>query len=324
MPITLQDLYKARKRGSSLIQKTPLRVCPWLSEATGTSVYLKLDNLQEIGSFKIRGSSNKLLSLSDEQKTRGVVTFSTGNHGLAVSYVAQRLGIRAVVCLSRRVPRERIDALEYLGAEVMVHGSSQDDAMALAFSLEREEGLTLINPIDDLAIIAGHGTLGLELLEDCPEVDTVLVPVSGGALISGIAFALKTADPAIRVIGISMDRAPVMYRSLQAGQPIELEEKETIAVSLVGGIGLNNKYTFQMVQTYVDDFVLVSDEEIANGVLFAFEKHHQVVEGAGAVSIAALLYRKVFNIGRRVVAVVSGGNLEFSLFQKIAQQSLLK
>lgn len=317
--MTVQDIYLARKRIGPVVRRTPLFSCPLLMEHVGVPVYLKLDNLQQTGCFKVRGVTNKLLNLTADEKARGVVTFSTGNHGQAVAYVARQLGIKAVVCLSKRVPSYRVDAIKHFGAEVKVFGRSQDEAMEQAFRLQRERGLTWINAFDDPFVIAGHGTIGLELLEDLPEVDTVVVPLSGGGLISGIALALKSANSAIRVIGLSPECAPAMYHSLKAGAPIEIEEKDSIADALLGGIGLDNQYTFRMVQEYVDDVILLSEEEIAEGMAFALDKQHLIVEGAGAVGIAALLAQKVREVGGNVVVVVSGGNVDLPLLLKIAQ-----
>lgn len=317
--VTMHDIYVARQRIAAIARRTPLISSPWLTEHVGASIYLKLESLQETGSFKIRGAANKLLSLTAGEKGQGVITFSTGNHGRAIAYVAKQLGINAVICLSKRVPRYRVDAIERLGAEVVVCGESQDDAMEHAFQMQEERGLTVIGAFDDPFIISGHGTIGLELLEDLPEIDTVIVPLSGGGLISGIAQALKSANTAIRAIGVSMERAPIMYHSLRAGIPIEIEEEDTIADALAGGIGLDNQYTFRMVQEYVDDTILVSEEEIAEAMAFALEKHHLVVEGAGAVGIAALLHRKVKEVGRNVAVVVSGSNVDIPLLLKIAK-----
>jgi len=260
-----------------------------------------------------------MLGLTADERERGVVAVSSGNHGRAVAYIAQQLGIQAVICMSTRVPRNKVDAIQRLGAEVVLHGQSYDEAEAHAVRLQEERGLTRIHPFDDPLVIAGQGTIGLELLEDLPEIDTALVPLSGGGLIVGIALALKCASPAIRVVGVSMDRAPVMVHSLKAGAPIEMEEEETIADALVGGIGLDNQYTFRMVQQTVDDTVLVSDEEIAAGMAFALEEHHLVVEGGGAVAIAALLHRGVRGIGRNVAVVISGGNVGLPLLLEVAR-----
>lgn len=306
--VTLQDVYRARKRIAAIARRTPLIASQRLPAPA--HVYLKLENMQATGSFKLRGATNKLLRLTAEEKEHGVITISTGNHGRAVSFAARRLGIRAVVCLSEGVTKGKLAAIEQLGAETVVHGNSYDQAEEQAFRLQQERGLTMIEPFDDPDVIAGQGTIGLELLEDLPEIDTAVVPLSGGGLISGIALALKSANPAIRVIGVSMDRAPVMYHSLRADAPIQMEEEETIADALVGGIGMANKHTFRMVQQYVDETVLVSEEEIVAGMAFALEEHHQVIEGGAAVGIAALLHQRVNQVGRHVAVVVSGGNVD--------------
>jgi threonine dehydratase len=275
--------------------------------------------LQETGSFKIRGAANKMLNLTAEEKARGVVTGSSGNHGRAVACVARRLGVNAVICVSERVSSNKADAIRRLGAEIVVYGKSYDESVSHALRLAEERGLTMVDSFDDPSVIAGQGTIGLELLEDLPEIDTVMVPVAGGGLLGGIALALKSADPTIRVIGVSMERAPVMYCSLKAGSPIVLEEQETIAHALAGGLGEDNQYTFRMVKEYVDDIVLVSEEAIAAGMAFALEQHHLVVEGAGAVGIAALLHQRAKELGRNVAVVVSGSNVEIPLLLKIAQ-----
>ena len=317
--VTMRDIYVARLRIAYTARRTPLITSPLLTEHVGASVHLKLDSLQETGSFKIRGAANKLLSLTAEEKKRGVISFSTGNHARAVAYVAKRLDVNALICVSKRVPSYRVDAVKKLGAEVVVYGESQDEAMEQAFRMQELRGLTMINAFDDPFIIAGQGTIGLELLEDLPQIDTVVVPVSGGGLISGIALALKSADSRIRVAGVSMERAPVMYHSLRAGAPIEMQEEDPIADALEGGIGLDNQYTFRMTQQYVDDIILVSEDEIAGAMAFALESHHLVVEGAGAVGIAALLYRRVKGAGRNVAVVVSGSNVDLPLLLHVAQ-----
>lgn len=315
--VTLRDIYRARHRIAPVVRRTPLVPSPALTERVGASVALKLENLQETGSFKLRGATNKLLGLSPEERERGVIAVSTGNHGRAVSYVARKLGIRAVICLSEAVPRNKIEAMQRLGAEVVIQGRSYDEAMAHAARLQAEQGLTWVDPFDDPFVIAGQGTIGLELLEDLPEVDCAIVPLSGGGLISGIALALKTADPGIRVVGVSMERAPVMFHSLRAGAPIEMAEEPTLADALAGGIYLDNQHTFRLVQRYVDETLLVSEEEIAAGMAFALEQHHLVVEGGGAVAIAALLHRQMGELGRNVAAVISGGNVDSALLASI-------
>lgn len=317
--VTMLDVYLARRRIAPVVRRTPVVRSPLLSECITGSVYLKLESQQETGSFKIRGAANKMLSLTSGEKARGVVTGSSGNHGLAVSYVASQLGINAVICLSARVPSNKVDAIKRLGAEIAVHGSTYDESVSYASRLAEERGLTNIDSFDDTFVIAGQGTIGLELLEDLPEITAAVVPLAGGGLAGGIALALKSANPAIRVIGVSMERAPVMYHSLKAGIPIEMKEEETIASALAGGLGEDNQYTFRLVQECLDDVVLVSEAAIAEAMFFALENHHLVVEGAGAVGIAALLHRKVRGLGRNIVVVVSGSNVEIPLLLKVAQ-----
>lgn len=315
--VTMHDIKEARKRIAALTTRTPLIVSDGLTELAGASVRLKAENLQKTGSFKIRGAANKILSLTAEERARGVITVSSGNHGLAVSYVAGELGLQAVICMSVGVPDNKVNPIRRLGSEVVLHGDSYDEAERRAMELIEERGLTLVAPFDDPLVIAGQGTIGLELLEDFPDVDTVIVPLSGGGLISGIALAVKSANPAIRVIGVSMDRAPVMYHSLQAGAPLEMEEEPTIADALVGGIGLDNRYTFRMVRQLVDDVVLVSEEEIAEAMAFTHKRHHLVTEGGGAVGIAALLHHRINRLGDNVAVIVSGGNVDRSLLDNI-------
>jgi threonine dehydratase len=327
--VTMQDIYLARRKIASIARRTPLIHSPLLVERIGLArseigesaqkVYLKLESLQVTGSFKVRGAANKMLNLSAQEKSRGVVTGSSGNHGWAVAYVASRLGVHAVICVSANVPGNKAEAIRRLGAEVVLYGNSYDESVSHALRLVQERGLTMIDSFDDPFVIAGQGTIGLELLEDLPEIDTAIVPLAGGGLLGGIALALKSANSAIRVVGVSMERAPVMYYSLKAGAPIEMEEEETIAHALAGGLGRDNQYTFRMVQELVDDVVLVSEEAIAQAMTFALRRHHLVVEGAGAVGIAALLQQRVEQIGRNVVVVVSGRNARIPLLLELAQ-----
>jgi threonine dehydratase len=286
----------------------------------GCQVYLKPECLQKTGSFKIRGAVNKIFSLSDEEKERGVIAVSSGNHGRAVAYVADRLGVQATICLSGRVPSVKVDGIRALGAEVVIHGQSYDEAEELSFELERERGLTRIDPFDDALVIAGQGTIGLELLEDLPEMDTVVVPLSGGGLFSGIALAVKSASSSIRTVGVSMDREPAMYRSLRAGEIVDVVEVDTIADGLAGGIGKDNKYTFEMLHRYADDTVLVSEDEIKSAMAFALREHHLVVEGSGAVGLAAVMYGRAGPLGDTVAVVISGANVNMPVLLEIADK----
>lgn len=309
LPITLRQIYLARRHVAAFARRTPLLFSPLLSAVSGRAVRLKLENLQETGSFKVRGAANRILSLSSEEQARGIVAVSSGNHGRAVAYVAGRLGIPAVICLSRNVPAAKVEAIRALGAQVEIVGDSYDEAEDHAACLQRERGLTWIDPFDHPDVIAGQGTIGLELLEDWPEVDAAVVPLSGGGLSGGIAVALKSADPAIRVVGVSMERGPVMYASLRAGRPVALPEEPTLADALAGGIGRQNRYTFRLAQALLDDVVLVSEAEIAAAMSWAWAEHGLVVEGGGAVGLAALLHDRVAGCGRNVGVILSGGNV---------------
>jgi len=317
--LTLRDLYLAQARIAPLVRKTPLVSSPALAKLSGSEITLKLENLQETGSFKPRGAANKILSLNPEVRERGIITVSSGNHGRAVAYVAHRLGLRALVFLADNVPANKLNAIQKLGAEVIVQGKTYEEASEEAYRLMAKEGLEMIHPYNDPAVIAGQGTIGLELLDEFPALDTVIVPLSGGGLLGGIAFALKSADPGIHVVGVSMERGPAMVESLRAGRVVEIVEEPTLADALAGNIHPCD-YTFPLVQKTIDETVLVSEEEIASAMNFALEEHHLVVEGGGAVALAALISGKVKHLGKHVAVVVSGGNVDMSVLLKVARE----
>ena len=315
--VLLQDIYRARQQIGRLIRHTPLMPSPTLSAHSGARVHLKLEILQNTGAFKLRGAFNKLLSLSDEEKSRGVIAISTGNHGRGVAYAAKHLGIRAVVCMSKLVPANKVENIRVLGAEVCIFGNSQDDAEVEAQRLIAEQGLVPAHPFDDPYIIAGQGTIGLELLENMPELDTVLVPLSGGGLIAGIAVALKSASPKIRIIGVSMERGAAMIASLKAGKPVPVEELPTLADALGGGIGLDNRLTFSLVKDLVDETIQVNEEQIADAMRHLFYQEQLVVEGSGAVGVAALLNNLTPNLGNNIAVIVSGRNVDMQSFMTL-------
>jgi len=317
--LNIRDVWEARKRIGSIIQRTPLIHSPILSEISGRNVYLKLENVHEVGAFKVRGAANKILSLSEEEKKRGVATYSTGNHGMAVAYVAKKLGIDAAVCISNRVPKAKVDSLKRLGAQIEIVGDSQDQAGVHCYQLEKEKGLTVVEPFDDPYVIAGQGTIGLELLEDLPNITDVIVPLSGGGLLSGIGLAVKSNDRSIRVTGVSMEKSAVMYESLQAGKPIMMEESETLADSLLGGIGLDNQYTFQMVQQYMDDVVLIPEDKISYSMAFMMDKHRMIMEGAAATGVAAVLTGKIPPQAGDLAVIISGQNVDLSVLLTVVQ-----
>ncbi|MCP1621544.1 hydroxyectoine utilization dehydratase EutB [Pseudomonas nitroreducens] len=319
-PIPLIELYRARQRIQGLVRQTPLEYSASLSRLLGAPVYLKLESQQITGSFKLRGASNAIAQLDDEQKARGVVAASTGNHGRALAHAARMLGVHATVCLSQLVPANKVQAIRELGAEVRIVGHSQDDAQAEAERIAREQGAALLPPFDHPQIIAGQGTLGLEILEQLPDVRQVLVPLSGGGLFGGVALALKHADPSIRVHGISMRRGAAMAASLAAGHPMEVEELPTLADSLGGGIGLDNRCTFALARDYCDQLHLLDEPSIAAGIRHAYREERQVVEGAAAVGIAALLDGLIAPVGP-VVVIVSGRNIAIEQHQQILEET---
>lgn len=307
--LQLNDVYLARQRIASLVRVTPMDPSPSLSKQLGVPVYLKLESQQITGSFKLRGASNAIAQLSTGQRAKGVVAASTGNHGRALAFAASQLNVKATICLSQLVPPNKVHAIRDLGAEVCIIGRSQDDAQREAERIAREQGAALLPPFDHPAIIAGQGTLGLEIIEQVPDVAQVLVPLSGGGLFAGVALALKSANPNIRLHGISMQRGAAMHASLQAGQPMEVEELPTLADSLGGGIGLDNQYTFAMTRHLCDQVHLLDEASIANGIRHAYFQERQVVEGAAAVGIGALLDGLIEPRGP-IVVVVSGRNVD--------------
>lgn len=312
--VTLQSIYAARSAIRGIAVRTPLVPAPALAGATG-EVRLKLETAQPIGAFKIRGAANALARLPPAALGRGVVCASTGNHGRAVAYAARRLGVHATVCMSRLVPDNKLAAIRRLGAEVRIVGDSQDDAQVEVARLVAADGLTEIPPFDHADVIAGQGTIGVELLEDFPELDTVVVPLSGGGLIAGIARAVKSAAPGIRVIGVSMDRGAAMHASLAAGRPVDVTEHASLADSLGGGIGLDNRLTFAMVRDLVDEVVLLGEAEIAAAMRRLFLEEGWVAEGGGAVGVALLVPSHRHLLGERVAIVVSGRNVDMARFR---------
>jgi len=317
--LMLADIYQAAYRIWGTVQRTPLLKSNWLSRFTGQEIFLKLECLQTTGSFKLRGATNKILSLNEDEKNRGVIAVSSGNHGRAVAYVAQKHGLPAVVCVPETVPSNKVNAIQELGAEVLVTGKTYDGATEGALRVQKDRGLTMVHPFDDPYVIAGQGTIGLELMEQLPGIDSVIVPLSGGGLLGGIALTLKSIHPTIQTIGVSMDKGAAMIESLKAGKVVEVLEEPSLADALVGGLGGENRYTFKVNQEFVDNTVLVTENEIAMGMTYALEKEHLVVEGGGAVGIAALLAGKVPELGEKVVVVVSGGNVNLTTLIEVAK-----
>lgn len=287
-------------------------------------IHFKLENFQPTGSFKIRGATNKILRLREADPQTGIIAVSTGNHGKAVAYAASMTGFQALICLSESADQGKVQAIRRIGGEIEQFGSSYDEAAKHAARLAEERSLTMIHPFDDLEIIEGQGTIGLELLEDLPQIGQAVVPLSGGGLISGIGSVLKWADPSIKVIGVSMEAGAVMQASLRAGRPVELPEEKTLADALVGGLGEENQFTFHLCQKVVDRTLLVSESEIEEAIWYMADRHHLIVEGGGAVGIAAWRSGKLPLVDRPTAIVVSGGNIDNSVFAGIVQRKFGK
>jgi threonine dehydratase len=301
--------------------RTPLVEAPALS-SHDRRVRLKLETAQPTGAFKLRGAANAISRLPKADAARGVVCASTGNHGRALAYAARQLGIPATVCMSGLVPNNKVEAIRQLGATIVITGQSQDDAQREVDRLVAEEGLVEFPPFDHPDIIAGQGTIGLEILEDAPDIDTVLVPLSGGGLIAGVAAAIKARSPGVRIIGLSMQRGAAMAASLKAGHPVDVIEEATLADSLGGGIGLSNRHTFHMVRDLVDEVVLLSEVQIAAAMRALFLMEGWVAEGGGAVGIAPLIEPGLATLGRNVAVVISGRNVDMDMFRAVIDGQL--
>ena len=312
---TLADILAARRVLRGVADATPMVPSPYLSKAAVQDFFLKLENMQPIGAFKLRGALNAVMALPAD--TPGVTCCSTGNHGRGVAYAARERGMRAVICMSALVPQAKIDGVRALGAEVRICGQSQDDALAESQRLVKAEGLVEISPFDDLRVIAGQGTIGLEMMEARPDLSTILVPLSGGGLAAGVALAAKAINPAVHVIGITMDRGAAMHASIAAGHPVEVEEVPSLADSLGGGIGLKNRLSFPICARLLDDTILVTEEEIYHAMQVLFYEDRIVAEGACVVGIAALLAGKLPSLSGPVATIITGRNLDMRMFHRI-------
>ena len=311
----LKDFFAARRRITNLIRTTPLAPSPFLSDLCGGEIYLKLENQQLTGSFKARGALNKLLQLSEGEKARGVIAASSGNHAQGIGYAANMLGIQATIIVPANTPKVKIDAIKRYGVELIVHGDEYMDAERLARRMERDEGRPFVSAYNDPVVIVGQGTVGLEMAEAEPDLDTVLVPVGGGGLISGVGCALKSVDSDIEVIGVQSHASPVMCESIRQGRIVDMELEESVAEGLHGGIE-EGSVTFEMCREHVDDFILVKEETIFRAIGLLLTEDRQVVEGAGAVGVAAIMENKERFRGRRVGVVISGGNLDTELMRR--------
>ena len=321
--ITLDDVKAAQERLKGVIKHTSFSYAPHLSRQAGAEVYIKKENLQNTGAFKIRGAFNKISTLTDEEKARGVIAASAGNHAQGVAFSAAHYGIKAFIVMPEATPLLKVNGTKALGAEVILHGNSYDEAYAYAQKYAAENNLTFIHPFTDEQVIAGQGTLALEMLEEVEDLDVLLVPIGGGGLISGIAVAAKSINPNIKVIGVTAAGAPAMRNSFLAKKPQDSLGVKTIA----DGIAVRDTAieTYKYIVEFVDDIIAVDDEEIANAILFLIERQKLVVEGAGAVGVAAILHDLVaFAQGQKVGVVLSGGNIDVTMISLIIEKGLQK
>lgn len=322
LPLNLAMIQEARKRLAGVIHPTPLDHSTTFSRLTGSEVYFKLENLQKTGSFKIRGAYNKIMSLTLEERQRGVIAASAGNHAQGVACAATRAGIPSTVVMPEGAPISKVMATRGYGARVILAGGGYDEAFDYARQLQKETGATFVHGFDDPLVAAGQGTIGLELLDELPDLDAVLVPVGGGGLIAGVAMAVKSLKPRVRVIGVQSQGAPAVYLSLKGDCRQQLAATATIADGI--SVRRPGEFTLEVIRRYVDDVLLVDDEEIARAILMLLERSKIVVEGAGAVVLAALLHGHLSLPGAKVALVLSGGNIDVNILSIIIERGLVK
>jgi len=320
--IGMTDVMDAEKILRGVVKKTPVEHSRMFSEMSGNDVYLKLENLQTTGSFKLRGAYNRIYHLTDEEKERGVVASSAGNHSQGVAYAAKLLGVKATIFMPIFTPPSKIIATKSYGAEVQLYGETYDDAYKKAIEFTEKNNRVFIHPFNDPYVIAGQATIGLEIFEQIKDIDAVVVPIGGGGLISGIAFALKSLNSKIEIIGVEAEGAQSMKLSVEKGEIVPLVNLDTIADGIA--VKIPGPLTFDMVKVYVDDLVTVNDEEIAKAMYLLLTRNKIVAEPAGAVSLAAILSEKIKMKGKRVCALISGGNVDYNLLNQITLKGLVE
>ncbi len=321
--LDIDKIYEARERIKGIVVDTPFSYAPYLSHLSGCEAYLKKENLQVTGAFKIRGAYNKIATLNEAQKACGVIAASAGNHAQGVALSASKFGIKAVIVMPESTPLTKVNGVKHYGAEVILAGTNYDEAYAYALKYGKENSLTFVHPFEDDEVMAGQGTLALDILDRCKDLDAVIVPVGGGGLISGMACAFKSINPNIEVIGVSAKGAPALKNSFDLKTPVDSLSVRTIADGIA--VRDTSPITLNYMLGSVDKFISVDDEEIASAILFLLEKQKLVVEGAGAVGVAALLHNKLEHLkGKKVAVVLSGGNMDVTLLSVIIEKGLLK
>ncbi|MEO1928517.1 MAG: threonine ammonia-lyase [Nautiliaceae bacterium] len=321
--IPLESIKKAHENISKVIYKTPFAYAPILSQKVGNEIYLKKENLQITGAFKLRGAFNKIASLTDEQRKKGVIAASAGNHAQGVAFSANYFNIPSIIVMPEATPLTKVSGVKEYGGEVVLAGNNYDEAYEYAIKLAKEKEMEFIHPFADYDVMAGQGTIALEMLSKVPDLDYIIVPVGGGGLISGIASAAKAINPHIKIVGVTAVGAPAMRLSFLSGSVQDTTFVKTIADGIA--VRDTSPVTFKLIQDLIDDIVEVDDEEIANAILFLMERQKLVVEGAGAVGIAALLHHKIkFSSPKKVGVVLSGGNIDVTMLNLIIEKGLLK
>jgi len=315
MTFSLADILAARHRIRGVADNTPFIPSPYMTQVAGQDFLMKMENMQPVGAFKLRGAMSAVMALSDD--VQGVTCCSTGNHGRGVTFAANRRGMKAVICMSELVPQAKVDGIRALGADVRIIGTTQDEAMHESRRLCAAEGLVEISPFDDPHVIGGQGTIGFEMLEARPDLAMILVPLSGGGLAAGVATAAKAVNPDIKVIGITMDRGAAMYESIRAGHPVEVPEYASLADSLGGGIGLENRLSYPICRDLLDDTILVTEAEIHHALQVMFYEDRIVAEGASVVGQAAMLAGKLPAPQGPVGTVITGRNLDMPTFANL-------
>jgi len=317
--VSFRSILEARRKIRNLVTKTPTYLSNVFSQRTGAEVYLKLECFQPVGVFKIRGAVNKICSLSPSELERGLVTASSGNHGLAVAYAAKIYGAKAVVVVPENAVKEKVEAIESYGADIVKYGKDYDEAYSKALEIQKEAGTTFVHPFEDPFVVAGQGTVGLELLEDVPDLNAIIVPVGGGGLISGISIAAKTLNPKLRIVGVQSEGAPAVYRSWRAGKIVEVDSVNTVADGLAARKPLD--LTFRIIKRYVDTVLLVSEEEIGEAVLALLHNAHILAEPSGAASLAALLFKYHPKPEEKLAVIISGANISINYLASLLKQT---
>lgn len=315
----IADVYRADKNLSGIVKKTKLIASDFFSELSGNEVFLKPENMQHTGAFKLRGAYNKISTLSEEERGRGVITASAGNHAQGVAFAAAKLGVKAVICMPATTPILKVEATKAYGAQVVLHGDGFDEAYQHSLKLCEEHGYVYVHPFNDLEVLLGQGTTALEIINELKDVDAILVPIGGGGFASGVALATKVVSPHVKVIGVEPENAACMKAALEAGEIVTLESADTVADGCA--VRTAGDLTFAFCQKYLDEIITVNEMEIMSALLFLIEKHKLIAEGAGVLSLAAL--NKLEFKGKKVVAIVSGGNIDISTLSALIDKALI-